>query len=695
MSVLAQQDGGESLQPGFFDDEVLDQFQIPVGAWGDQAVDWIAVRLEWLLAIIEWPFNKLIGFLVGDVLEPAPWVAVVLAFFVIGTLARNIKVGAFSAVGLSLCAILGNNYWLQTARTIGFVGVAVLLCVIIGIPLGVACGRVDGVWRVVRPVLDGMQVIHSFVYMLPFIFFFGIGTVSATMVTMVFALPPLVRLTNLGVRQVPEDVVEASRAYGAPEWRVLLDVQLPLARAAIMTGINQTLLLAISMLGIAAIMAAGGLGLVLFQAITTQDISKGMASGLAFFLVAVVLDRISQPEGADSTSLLRRIRLAWAHRRDPEALMPAGDSRPSADSADEPQADEGTFAPLTASERRPILVVALGGLIAALSVFLTWSSGAGFISAYSRRTDEDLVGESFNGLSASGGSWFGYLALALGLMAAAAAITTLVAPGRGPRLWTADGAVISTLALLVMMIVYVLAKPSELAAGQSTGAGVYVALVGALVASIGAVLWIRLAPHSPLHPLSARIGWGRIAGAAVAVVIIGVGAVSGWSFDHRTDVIITAETEARIAELKAKADADPTQAGVAAAEISALTAQLATEKLVVTDGISSEGPRLGVWSLVAALVGLAVAAPAAGVFGRGEHKQWRWSAITAGLGAGVSCVAFAWVATHVRSADPSYVSGVGSFLTMVGGAVLVATTVGVIKEFRRSRVYADAQPVTV
>ena len=695
MSVLAQQDGGESLQPGFFDDEVLDQFQIPVGAWGDQAVDWIAVRLEWLLAIIEWPFSKLIGFLVGDVLEPAPWVAVVVAFFVIGTLARNVKVGAFAAVALSVCAILGNNYWLQTARTIGFVGVAVLLCVIIGIPLGVACGRVDGVWRVVRPVLDGMQVVHSFVYMLPFIFFFGIGTVSATMVTMVFALPPLVRLTNLGVRQVPEDVVEASRAYGAPEWRVLLDVQLPLARAAIMTGINQTLLLAISMLGIAAIMAAGGLGLVLFQAITTQDIPKGMASGLAFFLVAVVLDRISQPEGADSTSLLRRIRLAWAHRRDPEALVPAGDSQSPADSADEPQADEGTFAPLTASERRPILVVALGGLIAVLSVFLTWSSGAGFISAYGRRADEDLVGESFNGLSASGGSWFGYLAFVLGLMAAAAAITTLVAPGRGPRLWTADGAVIMSLALLVMMIVYVLAGPAELAAGQSTGAGVYVALAGAVLAALGSVLWIRLAPHSPLHPLSARIGWGRVAGALVAVVIIGVGAVSGWSFDQRTDVVITAETEARIAELKAKADADPTQAGVAAAEISALTSQLATEKLVVTDGISSKGPRLGAWSLLASLVGLAVAAPAAGMFGRGEHKQWRWSAITAGLGAGISCVALAWVATHVRSADPSYLTGVGAFLSMIGGVALVATTAGVIKEFRRSRVYADEQPAAV
>ncbi len=698
MSLLAQTETGAALQPGFFDDEVLDQFQIPVGAWGDQAVDWIAVRLEWLLAIIEWPFDKLIGFLVGDVLEPAPWILVVIAFFVIGTLARNVKVGAFAAAALSLCAVLGNNYWLQTARTIGFVGVAVLLCVIIGIPLGVACGRVDGIWRVVRPVLDGMQVVHSFVYMLPFIFFFGIGTVSATMVTMVFALPPLVRLTNLGVRQVPADVVEASRAYGAPEWRVLLDVQLPLARAAILTGINQTLLLAISMLGIAAIMAAGGLGLVLFQAITTQDIAKGMASGLAFFLVAVVLDRISQPEETENTGLLRRIRLALAHRRDPEALLPAGGSRSGADSADEPQSDEGTLAPLTAAERRPILGVVLGGLIAVLSVFMTWSSGAGFISAYGRRSDEDLAGESFSGLAASGGSWFGYLALVLGLMAAAAAVTSLIAPGRGPRLWTTDGAVISSLALLVMMIVYVLASPSDLAAGQSHGAGVYVALVGALVASIGSVLWIRTAPHSPLHPLSAKIGWGRVAGAAVAVVVIGVGAVSGWSFDQRTDVVITAETEAEIAELRAKADADPTQAGVVAAQISALTSQLATEKLVVTDGISGEGPGLGTWSLLVALVGLAVSAPAAGVFGRGEHKQWRWSAIAAGLGAGISCVALAWVATHVRSADPSYLSGVGAFLSMVGGVVLVATTTGVIKEFRRSRVYADhadEQPVAV
>ena len=608
MSVLAQQ---ESPNPGFFDNEVLDQFEIPVGAWADQAVDWIAVELTWLLRIVEWPFEKLIGFLVEDILEPASWVWIVLAFFVVGSLAHNIKVGAFAAVSVGLCAFLGNNYWLETARTVGFVGVAVLLCVIVGIPLGVACGRSDGVWSVVRPVLDGMQVIHSFVYMLPFIFFFGIGEVSATMVTMVFALPPLVRLTNLGIRQVPADVVEASRAYGAPERRVLVDVQLPLARPAITTGLNQTLLLAISMLGIAAIMGAGGLGRLLLRAITNQDIPKGMASGLAFFLVAVALDRISQPEGAGSTSLLRRIRRAWAHRRQPEALLAADESQLAGDTRD-PDAAIGRFAVATAAERTPILVAAAGGLLAAVSVFLTWSSGAGFISAYGRRADEELPGESFNGLAASGGSWFGYLALVLGLMVVAAAVTTVVAPGRGPRWWAADGAVIASLALLVTMIAYVLAAPSDLSVGQSTGGGAYLALAGGLVASAGSVWWIGLAPHAPIHPLTARIGWGRVIGSAFAVVIVGAGAISGWSFDQRSDVVITAETEAKIAELKAIAESDPTRAGVAAAEISALTAQLATEKLIVTDGISDQGPRFGAWTLLACLVGLAASAPRSG-----------------------------------------------------------------------------------
>lgn len=684
MTVLAQQGGGESAGPGLFNEGLLDQFEIPVGNWADQAVDWIAVRLETLLQIIEWPFSTLIGFVVDDILEPLSWVWVVLAFFVIGTLIRGVKVGTFAAASLGLCALLGVNFWLQTARTIGYIGVAVLLCVIVGLPLGVACGRVDSVWRVVRPVLDGMQVIHSFVYMLPFIFFWGTGVVSATMVTMVFALPPLVRLTNLGVRQVREDVVEASRAYGAPEWRVLFDVQLPLARPAITTGINQTLLLAISMLGIAAIMGAGGLGQLLLKAITDQSVSKGAASGLAFFLVAVVLDRISQPQSDGSGGLLRRIRRAWAHRRDPEKLLEGAEDAPSP----EPAGSAGGFAPVTAEERPGMVLAGIGGLLATVSVFLVWTVDAGFMSAYGRRTDENLAGESFNGLSASGGSWFGFLALALGLLVMAAVVTAWLAPGRGPRYLTTDGALIGALALLVMMVCYILASPSDLSS-PGTGLGVWVALAGGLVASIGALMWIRRAPHTPLHPLSLKIGWGRVIGGAIAAVIILVGTFSAWSFDRRSDQVMSDETLAKIEELKQKAIDNPADAGPISAEISALTAQMSVSQLAVTDGISSEGTRLGLWTLIGGLLGLATVLPAAGAMGREEHRQWRWSTITAGIGAGVFCAAFGWIAVHVRSADPNYLSGVGSFMALLGGVLLIATAAGILAEFRRSKVYAD------
>ena len=684
MRMLAQQQSDEAVRPGFFDNEVTEQFLVPVGAWADQAVDWIAVRLDWLLSIIKWPFDELIGLLVDDILEPLPWLVVVLAFFVIGTLTRNVRVGAFAAVALSISGILGNNYWLETARTIGYVGVAVLLCVLVGIPVGVACGRADSVWRVVRPLLDGLQVIPSFVYMLPFIFFFGIGVVPATMVTMTFALPPLVRLTNLGIRQVPGDVVEASRAYGAPEWRVLLDVQLPLARPAIATGINQTLLLAVSMLGIAAIMGAGGLGRVLLQAITTQDVPKGMASGLAFFLVAVVLDRISQPEDTDSAGLIRRVRLAWAHRRDPERLLATGEGAGT-------DASEGRFARVTAKERLPMGIAAAGGVLAVVSVFLTWTSGAGLFSAYGRRADEDLAQQSFNGLDASGGSWFGYLALGLGVLVAGAVLMTLVAPGRGPRWLTADGSLIGSLALLVMMACYLLAAPADAAASYSAGAGVYVALAGALVASAGSFWWVSLAPHSPLHPLTARIGWGKVVLAGVAVLVLAGAAFAGWSFDQRKDVVQDAEVQRQIAELEAEAEANPTQSGVISAQISALLAAQAEKKLIVTDGVSGEGPGLGLWALAAGLAGLIAAVPAAGALGRDEHLRWRWSTVTAGIGAGVACVAIGWIATQVRSADDSYITGVGVFLALIGGVVLAATASSVLKEFRRSKVYADAE----
>ena len=695
MTVLAQaaNDAGESVTHDLTDNRVLEDFRIPFGKWVDQAVDWIVVNLEWLLAIIEWPFVQLNDLLVESILEPISWVWVVLFFFVIGTLIRNVQVGLFAAVSLSVCGLLGNTFWLETARTIGFIGVAVLLCVLIGIPLGVACGRVDAFWQAVRPVLDAMQVVHSFVYMLPFIYFWGIGAVSATMVTMVFALPPLIRLTNLGVRQVPADVVEASRAYGAPEWRVLFDVQIPLARPAIMTGINQTLLLAISMLGIAAIMGAGGLGRLLFNALSRQDVGLGASAGLAFFLVAVVLDRISQTEASDKGSLFRRIRMAWLHRRDPEKLLADESAEAPAESSDNDDVEE-SFAEVSAKERPWMLVSALGGVLAIVSVFLTWTQDGGFISAHGRRSDESIVGESFSGLAASGGSWFGYLTVAFGLMVVAAVVATSLAPGRGPRFLTTDGALISSLGLLVMMVCYMLASP---VAGTSpgTGTGVYLALASGLIATGGSLMWIRHAAHAPLHPLSLKIGWGRIIGATIATLVILIGAFSGWSFDERTDLVVSAETEEKIDELRRRAEESPADAGAIAAEISVLRAQLDITEREITDGVSDKGTGLGIWTLVAGLIGLATTLPAAGLFGREEQRQWRWSTVTAGIGVGVAAAAFNWIFVHVRSADPNYVSGVGSFLTMVGGCMLAATALAVLAEFRRAKIYSDIEPTPV
>ncbi len=683
MRVLAQ---ASETDKSLWDNSLLDEWEIPFGDWMDQSVDWIFNNMRDLLNVVAWPFEVLIDALVNDFLSEISWIWVVLGMFVIASLVRNVKVGVFVAGALAICGLLGNAYWLETSRTIGFIGVAVLLCVIVGIPVGILCGRFDSVWRVVRPVLDAMQVVHSFVYMLPFIFFWGIGEVSSTMVTMIFALPPLIRLTNLGIRQVPDDVVEASRAYGAPELRVLTDVQLPLARPAIMTGINQTLLLAISMLGIAAIMGAGGLGRLLFRALSNQDVALAFSGGLAFFLVAVVLDRMTQREDADTGNLFRRIHQAWVHRRDPEALLP--------------EADEGgvtvykavdRFAPVARGETGPMMATLVGAAIAVASVFVPWTTDAGKMSAFGRRADQDLTGMTFSGLDASGGSWFGILVLLVGIFVVLAVVNSYRTPGRGGRWLAADGAVIGSLAILLTVGAHVVAGTAPLSVDPGTGIGVTLALVGGLAASAGSIRWVMIAPHSPLHPLKAEIAWARVVGASLGLVVLLLGMISGWSFDGRQDVVISPEIEAEIERLRAEATANPADAGAISAELSALMARAQNTGVIVTDGLNADGPQLGLWSVLIGAVGLATALLSAGLLGRKEHVQWRWSAITAGIGFGIASIALAWIFTQVRSGDPNYVSGVGSFLSMAGGFFLLASVSPVLREFRRSKVYEERE----
>ena len=697
---FAQASGDSEGPPGILDNELLDQWSIPFGDWAEQIVFWMDNQMQSVLDVIEWPFEQLIDLLVKDFLVKVSWLWVVLILMAIAVLVRNIKVGLFVGVALFACGILGGNYWIETARTIGFIAVAVLLCVIIGIPIGVLCGRFEGVWKGVRPVLDAMQVVHSFVYMLPFIFFWGIGEVSATMVTMVFALPPLIRLTNLGIRQVPADVVEASRAYGATEMRVLFDVQFPLARPAIMTGVNQTLLLSISMLGIAAIMGAGGLGQLLFRAINNQNVSQAASAGLAFFLVAVVLDRISQREASDTGNLLRRIRMAWANRRTPEVLIPSADS--PAESAPTEVAP-GKFAPISRKERLFMSFALTGAVIAILSVFLPWTSNAGKMSAFGRLSDlsadEHLDGMNFIGISASGGSWFGISVLVLGIFMVVSVALSYFIPGRPPRWLAVDAFLIAAVSAASLAAAHILANSFTSGVLNSngdlvrppdpgTGIGVILALAGGIVAIGGGIGWLRAARYTPYYPLRTTVTWTRLFGVIIAVGIL-VGAMfASWSVDQRAETVIDEELQAQIEELEEKAK-QPGASATLATELLVLTSQAEQDNEEVNSGIDSKGPQLGLWAFIAGLVALATGFPAFNLYSHRERRLWLWSALTAGFGASAALIAFSWIATHVRSSDFNFATGVGSFFALGGGLLIVVSVLPALRKIRRIRIYDD------
>ena len=153
---------------GIQDNAILDQWEVPFGAWIDQMVDWIVSNLVWLLDAIKWPFEFLLrNFVDNFLIEWLPWWGAVLLIFIIGCLVRSVSVGVTAGLALALCGLLGADYWIESIRTIGMVLVAVVLCALIGVPLGILCGRVDSAWNAVRPILDAMQVVHAFVYMLP------------------------------------------------------------------------------------------------------------------------------------------------------------------------------------------------------------------------------------------------------------------------------------------------------------------------------------------------------------------------------------------------------------------------------------------------------------------------------------------------------------------------------------------------
>lgn len=272
----------------------LNTYRLPVGTWVDTAVDWMTDNLEWLFDAVSAFLKALIEGIESGLLWPSALVVVAIVA-VLAYIAKGWRFSLFTAASFSVIAMMG--LWDEAMSTLSLVLVASSVALLVGIPLGIIAARSDRFSSMLRPVLDLMQTMPSLVYLIPAIVFFGIGKVPGVVATVVFALPPAARLTELGLRQVDPEVVEAGEAFGATPMKILTRVQVPLALPTIMAGVNQVIMLALSMVVIAGMVGAGGLGAVIFRGVTRLDVGLGFEGGLSVVIMAVFLDRITAAFG--------------------------------------------------------------------------------------------------------------------------------------------------------------------------------------------------------------------------------------------------------------------------------------------------------------------------------------------------------------------------------------------------------------
>ncbi|GGE17277.1 glycine/betaine ABC transporter [Marinithermofilum abyssi] len=268
--------------------------KLPLDKWVDHGVAWLQNHLKPLFQGVTAVVQPTVDFFQHLIQWGSPVIIAVL-FSLIAFFASNFRVAFFTLFGLLLIDNLG--YWEESAETISLVLTAAIISVVVGVPLGILAARSKGVQNVLNPILDFMQTMPAFVYLIPAVFFFTLGAVPGVIASVVFAMPPTIRLTNLGIRQVAPDLIEAAEAFGSTSAQKLFKVQLPLAKPTIMAGVNQTIMLSLSMVVIASMIGAGGLGAVVLQAISRLEVGKGFEGGLSIVIIAIVLDRITQGLG--------------------------------------------------------------------------------------------------------------------------------------------------------------------------------------------------------------------------------------------------------------------------------------------------------------------------------------------------------------------------------------------------------------
>ncbi|GIL28769.1 ABC transporter permease [Actinocatenispora comari] len=286
--------------------------QIPIGSWADHLVTWlkfnIGVLFDGIKSVVETVVSGL-----SDALIAVPWPVMILIFILLGLWLRTWKFAIFALLGPLL--IVSMQLWDDAMKTLALVIVAAAVSLILAIPIGIAAAQSAWVSRIVKPILDLMQTMPQFVYLIPAVILLGLGPAPGLVATVVFAMPPGVRFTELGIRQVNHEVVEAGEAFGASPWKVLLRIKLPLSLGTMMAGVNQVIMLTLSMVVIAGMLSAPGLGQDVVGAVSQTDVAGGFQSGLAVVILAIVLDRLTAGLGERAAPEARLARRARALKR--------------------------------------------------------------------------------------------------------------------------------------------------------------------------------------------------------------------------------------------------------------------------------------------------------------------------------------------------------------------------------------------
>lgn len=262
-----------------------------VGPYIEFIIEWLKDNIEPFFYVVKKINEKLIGGLETGLLM-VPSIVIIIIFTLIALKIANKKTAIFTFIGFFFIEAM--ELWPETMATLSLIMVSAFISLTIGVPLGIWSARHNRVNKTLRPILDFMQTMPAFVYLIPAVLFFGMGRVPGAIATVIFSMPPAVRLTNLGIRQVPEEVIEAAKSFGSTKNQMLYKVQLPIALPTILAGVNQTIMLSLSMVVISAMIGAGGLGREVYNGITQMEVGTGFESGLAVVILAMVLDRITQ-----------------------------------------------------------------------------------------------------------------------------------------------------------------------------------------------------------------------------------------------------------------------------------------------------------------------------------------------------------------------------------------------------------------